>query len=98
MLFSQGSGGDLAYDYTRQYTTTIIGYGKYILPEDSFVSGSDRFLINGGQCSKLYVKNSSHGLWYVYFALCKKGDIIASNGSEWGSYVSLTLTIIPARK
>lgn len=100
MVFSQGSGSGFGYDYTRQYTRLIMGekgnyYSylgdvyRYILPEDSFVTASDSFLINGGQCSRYLVDSASgsgsgnhYTSWtdftYINFAFCKKGDVITS--------------------
>ena len=107
MLFSQGSSSGFAYDYTRQYTYTLSGgtiWSKpninsaptYILPEDSFVSSSSIFYINGGQCSRYWVNTkSSSGTGnhytshtestYINFAFCKKGDKITS-GYESDTY------------
>lgn len=100
MVLSQGSGSGFAYDYTRQYTHMIIGvkdyrnqYSEnqltYVLPEDSFVSSTDSFLINGGQCSRYWVNTetsigggnhytSRTTETYINFAFCKKGDVITS--------------------
>lgn len=65
LVLSQGSGGNLAYDYTKKYT--ISGrltpfksqVWRYTLPQDSFVSSDGDFTINGGACSKFWTSTTS---------------------------------------
>lgn len=65
MVFSQGSGGNFAYDYTKKYTISgrLASFKsqvwRYTLPQDSFVSSDGDFTINDGACSKFWTSTTS---------------------------------------
>lgn len=70
---------------------------------------NNRFKVNGGDCSSFWVDSyTTHSGGnrsdvertrdtYIYFALCKKGDIISCDWSNSHTYGNITLTIVPAK-